>query len=131
MTDPLDTNAAASAGGGPAATATTVINPASLGLTGPWRTAANFGGAVLIAGSFLWLQYIIVHDGRIDRLEDRQVFREAIKTMNEEQNRRAGEIKGSVDKNTEVMRDLISEMKSWRNGSPIKPPTAVPKPISP
>lgn len=138
-----ETTATAGAQPGPVATAT-VNAPTpdiALGLTGVWKLAANLGGAVLIAGAFLTVGFFILsefrtmlHDARQDRLDDRQTFREAIKGMNDEQNRRAGEIKGSVDKNSEIMRDLITEIRAWRTTRSTLPPTTKPpdlKPIGP
>ena len=100
-----------------------------LGLTGWMKGLAQLSAVTIMFGLSTWLIISTLNNDRADRAEDRTLFREAIKDLNGEQNRRAGEIKGSVDKNTEVMRDLINEFRNARHVGAIRPgpePKAIP-----
>jgi uncharacterized protein HemX len=103
-------------------------NNGFMGLTGWTRTVAQFSAIVmtyaLAAGFLIWMVRTMREDRQDDRTESHQLYRE----MNEEQNRRAGEIKGAVDKNTEVMRALADELRQARQHSPsghAPPPTGL------
>ncbi len=115
----------------------------SFGLKGIWDIAGNYTAMTIIVGLFVAVTIWNRVDAnaaraqdraerseertamRAERVEERQLFRESIKDMNTEQNRRTGEVKGAVDINTAVMRELIAEFKASRGvGSPVpKPPS--------
>jgi len=113
----------------------------SLGLRGLWGTVGNFSATVVLVGLFCAVLIWDRHDrgmdrtdriadrvaDRAERVEERALFREAIRDMNTEQNRRTGEVKGAVDVNTAVMRDLIQEFRSARATGTIKPDSPLPK----
>jgi hypothetical protein len=68
-----------------------------------------------------------------DRMADQQAFRESVKALQDQADRHTGELKGSMDGNTGVLRELIAEMKSAkREGRAVPIPTgAMPRPMSP
>ena len=102
-----------------------------LGLTGLWKSVANFSAVVVVVGLGCGVIVWTLQNDRADQRENRQLFREAIKDMNDEQNRRTGEVKGSVDKNTDVMRELIAEFKAARQSGTIRHDAQLPKAAPP
>ncbi len=62
-----------------------------------------------------------------DRVADRLAFVESVNRMQTEADRHAGEYKGATDKNTEVLRELIAEMKSAKHEGRPTPQGALPK----
>jgi hypothetical protein len=100
-----------------------------MGLTGVWRSVANFSAVVVVVGLACGIIVWNLQNDRADRREERQLFREALKDMNDEQNRRTGEVKGSTDKAVEVVRELITEIRTWKRLSGTRAPDAdVPPP---
>src|SRR5262245_52276685 len=65
----------------------------SLGLSGWMAKVGNLTAMAIIAGSFLWLMNTLITQNRADRIEDRQMFRDALQDLHMQDNRRAGEIK--------------------------------------
>jgi hypothetical protein len=84
------------------------------GITGQWRQVVAMGFAGVVAFSFLFLQWQMIVQARQDRLYDRDLFRDTVKQIRDEDNRRTGEIKGAMDANTLVMRQLIEEIRAAR-----------------
>jgi hypothetical protein len=78
----------------------------------------TFGTAVL--GSFLFLQYTLISQNRSDRVEDRTLFRGALKDILDQQNRHTGEIKGAMDANNAATRALTEEIRAIRHAPPGK-----------
>ncbi len=97
------------------------------GLTGWIRVAVATSFAGIVAGCFLWLMYLTYGQGRQDRMEDRQLFRESIRDIQHEADRRAGEVKGALDGNSNVVRELIAELKSAKRDGRAVPQSAMPK----
>jgi hypothetical protein len=94
------------------------------GLSGWTKPAVAFGFAGLVAAAFWFLLQNMVIQQRADALEYRQLFRESVHDIQHEADRRAGEVKGALDANTAVMRDLIAEMKAARREGHL--PSAIP-----
>jgi hypothetical protein len=103
------------------------------GLSGWMKPLVAFGFAGVVAAAF-WLLLFWSH---ADSLENRQLFRESVRdmvgefrdavgTIQKRADERAGEVKGSVDKNSEILRDLIAEMKAARREGHL-PPAVPPK----
>jgi hypothetical protein len=92
------------------------------GLSGWTKPAVAFGFAGLVAAAFWFLLQNMVIQQRADALEYRQLFRESIRDIQHEADRRAGEVKGALDVNTAVMRDLIAEMKAARHEGRVPQP---------
>ncbi len=90
------------------------------GLQGAILKYAQTSIVTLFLILFAWMQWQIVSQGRVDRLDDRTMFRDAVKDIQHEADRRAGEVKGALDVNTGVMRDLIAELKSARHAGMIR-----------
>jgi hypothetical protein len=88
-------------------------NNGFLGLTGIAKSVANFSAVVILCGMAVWLVQRTVDTDRMERLEDRQLFRQAVKDLNDESNRRTGESKGSTDKLIEVVRDNSNLIRQW------------------
>jgi hypothetical protein len=87
----------------------------SMGLSGWLFRVGNTTAMAIIAGAFLWLLNQQTTAARVDRLDDRQLFRDSVKALNDEANRHTGELRGSMDVNTAVLRDLIAELKAARH----------------
>jgi hypothetical protein len=86
----------------------------SMGLKGWLAQAGNLTAMAIIAGTFLWLLTQQVQQARVDRLDDRQLFRESVRDIQTRADVRAGEIRGSTDANTATLRELIAELRSAR-----------------
>lgn len=105
--------------------ATNQVTVGDMGLKGLVGIVGNTTAMVVIAVSFLMLQHQMMNWGRTDRQEDRQLFRESLKDIQDEGNRRTGEIKGAMDAMNGATRELTNEIKSWRQGmQKAKPPDA-------
>lgn len=101
------------------------LQPGSMGILGPAAQVMHTTAMVVITCLLIWF----VWNERQDRVYDRELFRETVRDLQSQADRHTGEIKGSMDKNTEVMRDLIQEIRVLRHGTGIKP--AELKPINP
>jgi hypothetical protein len=84
-----------------------------LGLTGWMRSLAQFSAVVIVFGLGTGVVVWTLQNDRADRRDDRELFREAIRNVNDEQNRRAGELKGSTDKLIDVVRDNSNIVRQW------------------
>lgn len=103
----------------------------TLGLTGWIKQFAQFGIIGIFMAVFLWLFQITIRDGRTDRIEDRQMFRDAVRDLQTEDNRRTGEIKGALDFNSKVMQELIAEIRAARHGGQLQERGDLPKAVKP
>lgn len=125
------------------------VQDMSGGLFGTWRTIMNVTAVTFVLGLFtavtIWNRIDMRQDRaddrqeraeeraqwKLERAEERSLFRDAIREMNLEQNRRTGEVKGAVDVNTAVMRELIQEFKTARSTGTIRHDAPMPKVIGP
>ncbi len=80
---------------------------------------------------YSYMMWYIISTGRQDRLEDRQLFRESVKDIQHEADRRAGEVKGALDANTSVMRQLIDELQKARQAGLMRTDSPVPRATPP
>jgi hypothetical protein len=99
----------------------------SMGLKGWIATAGNATAMALIAAVFLWLLREQVLQARVDRLDDRQLFRESVHDIQQRADQRAGEIKGALDANSAILRELIQELRSARKSGMIRSDAELPK----
>lgn len=88
------------------------------GLTGLWGKVGNASALTVLMVAFLygghWILNNMMVANREDRLYDRQMFRDSLQTIQKEEDRRAGEIKGAMDAMNGATRELTVEIKSWR-----------------
>lgn len=91
------------------------VEGGSMGIpNGWWRIAGNTTAMAVIAGSFLYLQHTLIVQNREDGKEARLLFRETMRDLQDQDNRRAGEIKGALDGSNAATHELITEIKGWR-----------------
>jgi hypothetical protein len=86
----------------------------NMGIRGLLASMMNTTAMVLVGALLVWVLETKFVQDRADRIDDRQTFRDAVREIQTRADERAGEVKGAVDKNTEVIRELISEMRSAR-----------------
>jgi hypothetical protein len=108
------------------------------GITGSWRQVVSMGFAGVMAFSFLAVGSFMlsqmkdmIAQAREDRLHDRALFETTLTRIQDENNRHTGEIKGAMDVNTSVMRDLIAEIRAARHEGRMNERGALPKAIKP
>jgi uncharacterized protein HemX len=84
-----------------------------LGLTGWMKSLAQFSAVVIVFGLGTGVIVWTLQNDRADRREDRELFREAMRNVNDEQNRRTGEVKGSTDKLIDTVRENSAIIRQW------------------
>jgi hypothetical protein len=89
-----------------------------LGLNGFIRNAANTTAVAIIAGVFLWQTYTLYNQSRMDRAEDRAMFKEALRDLQASHDRQVKDLKTSVDLNTSGMSELTAELRKTRTALP-------------
>lgn len=93
----------------------------SMGLRGWWSLAGNASAMVLIAGSFLFLQWTLISQNREDLAESRLMFKEALKDLQRSHDVQVNALgKGLTDNQAATksldgsIRELTSEIKKVR-----------------
>lgn len=87
------------------------IEPGSFGLVGWIKQLGNVTAMMIVSGCFLWLfsQYTI--QARQDRMEDRQIFRDAVRDLQTQADRHTGELKAAMDANTAATLKLDDSLR--------------------
>jgi hypothetical protein len=108
------------------------------GLSGWLKPLVAFGFAGVVAAAFWVLLYTgikllesMMADQRTDRIAEQQLFRESVRDIQRDADRRAGEVKGALDANTMVMRQLIDELQKARHAGIIRSDSPNPRPAGP
>lgn len=90
----------------------------SMGLRGWWSLAGNASAMVLIAGSFLFLQWTLISQNREDLAESRAMFKEALKDLQRSHDVQVNALsKGLVENQSATkqldtsIRELTTELK--------------------
>lgn len=110
------------------------------GITGLLLKVVQGGVVVAAMIAFFLMLYFFFdmfreqqHMFRQDMANLTKEFHDSIQRVNDEANRHTGEVKGSLDKNTDVIRQWIDESRASRLqlGQPPRPTMTLPKPIEP
>lgn len=94
----------------PTAAPAAVVNvgDGNMGIIGMGRQIMHMTSMAVITMILVWLvMWWMPHEMNYNR----ELMRESIKSLQDEANRHTGEIKGALDKNTDVMRELMLEIK--------------------
>lgn len=100
------------------------VGDGSMGIMGIGRQVMAMTSMAVITMILVWLvMWWMPHEMNYNR----ELMRESIKSLQDEANRHTGEIKGALDKNTDVMRELMMEIKMLGRRSPEPKSAAPPK----
>ncbi len=83
------------------------------GLQGAILKYAQTSIVTLFLILYSYMMWYIISTGRQDRMEDRQLFRDSVKDIQHEADRRAGEVRGSTDKLIDVVRQNSEVVQKW------------------
>jgi hypothetical protein len=98
----------------------------SMGLKGVAGTVGNMTAMALVAVAFWYLLRLQVEQSRVDRLDDRQLFRESVRDIQTRADERAGQVKGSMDSVNGSLHELIAELRSARKAGLMRADTPLP-----